>query len=699
MWTQDFNPLGNIFLSALVAAVPILFLFWALAIQKLKGYVAGICTTVIAVLIAVFVYKMPATVAIASTVHGALYGIFPICWIVITAVFLYNVTVKTGQFEVIKDSISSITEDRRLQALLIAFSFGAFLEGAAGFGTPVAISAGMLVGLGFTPLYAAGLCLLANTAPVAFGGIGIPIIVAGGVTGIDAMSISQMVGRQLPFLSVLVPFYLIGLMSGWKGIKEVWPAALVSGGAFAVGQWFSSNYLSPMLPDIISSLLSIICLVVFLKLWKPKNIFRFKDEPASTHVAGKLSFGKVLKAWSPFIVLTVLVGDWGMKPVKALLESNPIVKIPWEFPGVHNAIVNPATQKPIASVFTFNWLSAAGTAILIAAIVSIVITRMRPGDAVALFGKTLKTLIFPVVTIAAVLGFAYIGNASGLTTTLGLALAATGALFPLFAPLLGWIGVFITGSDTSANAVFGKLQQVSANKLIEAGSSSVQNLSVLTVASNSSGGVVGKMISPQSIAVATASTGMVGKESDMFRFTVKHSLILLAAICVMTYLQATVFSFMIPPLPEGAPRPVLAAEATVAKEKAAAAEAAKAKAAEDKAAAEKGFVDQAVAAAKAKAEADAKAAKAKPADVEKAVAAAAAQGEADAKAQLAKKAADEKAAAEEAKKKADEAKAAKAAADRAEQLSLGRMILIVTAIVVALLALSVIGVRTEPTKA
>lgn len=539
-WTQNFNPLGNIFLSAAVAATPIVVLLVSLAFLRLKGWKAGLLTVATALLVAVAVYGMPLPLALASTVQGAFYGLFPICWIVITAVFLYNITVHTGQFAIIKDSIASITEDRRLQGLLIGFSFGAFLEGSAGFGTPVAISAGMLVGLGFEPLYAAGLCLIANTAPVAFGAIGIPIIVAGQVTGIDDFAISAMVGRQLPFLSLLVPFYLVLIMSGWKGVKEVWPAALVSGGAFALGQFLSANYLGPMLPDIISSLLSIVCLVAFLKVWKPKTIFRFQGEAAPTYQPGSLGFTTVLRAWSPFILLTVLVADWGMKPVKALLDK-ATYKI--HVPIVDKAILNPDTHKAIDAIYKVDWLAAAGTAIFLACVLSAIVTRLKLADAVALFSKTLRSLVFPIITISSVLGFAYIGNSSGITTTLGKALASTGALFPLFSPLLGWLGVFITGSDTSANAIFGKLQQVSAVQLAGDPTTSLQ---VLTVAANSSGGVTGKMLSPQSIAVACAATGMVGRESEMLRFTFKHSLLMVTMICLLTYLQATVLRFMVP---------------------------------------------------------------------------------------------------------------------------------------------------------
>lgn len=536
MWQQSFDPLRNIWLSALVAALPVAYLFWALAIRKMKGYLAGLTTTALAVVLAILVYGMPARLALAGTLQGAFYGLFPIGWIVLTAVFLYNITVKTGQFEVIKDSIASITADRRIQALLIGFSFGAFLEGCAGFGAPVAITAAMLVGLGFDPLVAAGLCLIANTAPVAFGSIGTPVIVAGQVSGIDDFTIAQMVGRQLPLLSLIVPFWLIMIMSGWKGVKEVWPAALVSGGSFALAQWWSSNTLGAMLPDIISSLTSIVCLMVFLRFWQPKNIFRFAGEAAARQPDGASPGArKIIKAWSPFIILTVMIGNWGLKPVKALLET---VTHKFEFPLIHNSVLDPEKGTAIASLFTLNWLSAAGTAVLITALITIAINRLKPAEVAALARQTLKTLTYPLITIAAVLGYAYIGNFSGMTHTMGLALAQTGHVFPLFSPVLGWLGVFITGSDTSANAVFGKLQTVSAAKI---GVSQV-----LTIAANSSGGVTGKMISPQSIAVACAAAGMVGKESKLFRFTVVHSLIFLIFLCVLTYLQATVLSAMVP---------------------------------------------------------------------------------------------------------------------------------------------------------
>jgi lactate permease len=540
-WTQVYDPMNNLALSSLFAAIPIIVIFYLLAIRRTPGQIAGALAAASAVLVAIFVYKMPAGIAITATAMGALYGVFPIFWIVLTAIFIYNMTVETGQFEIVKDSIATITDDRRLQALLIAFGFGAFLEGAAGFGTPVAISAGMLVGLGFNPLYAAGLCLIANTAPVAFGGIGIPIIVAGQVTGLDTMKISAMVGRQLPFLSIIIPIWLVVLMSGWKAAKEVLPACLVAGISFAGVQWFSSNYIGPELPDILSSLACIISLTIFLKYWKPKSIWRFANEPAPTLVANRaaLTFGKVMKAWSPFIILTVMVILWGLKPVVAALDT---VTLKFLVPGLDKVVmqVAPIAKVPtaMAALYKLNWLSAAGTALFIAAIITAVVLGVGPGRFISIFTKTLKQLTKPLITIPCVLGLAYIMNYSGMSSTLGLFLAGTGSFFPFFSPFLGWLGVFLTGSDTSANALFGNLQAVTGTQ--------VGVDPILTVAANSSGGVCGKMISPQSIAVATAATGLVGKEGDLFGFTVKHSLVLAVIVGIMTYVQAYWLQWMIP---------------------------------------------------------------------------------------------------------------------------------------------------------
>jgi lactate permease len=535
-WKQVIDPFNNIALSALIAVVPILFIFWALIIKKMKGYKASLIATAIAILIAIFVYGMPVKLALLSTANGALYGLFPICWIVITAVFLFNITVASGQFEIIKHFMASITSDRRLQALLIAFSFGSFLEGTAGFGAPVAITAAMLVGLGFNPLYAAGICLIANTAPVAFGAIGIPITVASQVTSIPEMAISQMVGRTLPILSIMLPFYLVILMSGFKRTTEVLPAILVSGISFAFLQWFSSNFLGPALPDVIAGIGSIVSLVIFLKFWKPKSIWRFENEPAPTiNVEEKYTTGQIIRAWSPFILLTVMIIAWGMQPIKDLFNS--VGQVQFEFPGLHNVIID-KNGKLIPHIYKFNYLSAAGTAILLSAIIAIPLIGLKFKEAGKIFIDTLKQLRFPILTIASVLAFAYIVNDSGITITIAQALASTGFLFPFFAPVLGWLGVFITGSDTSANALFGKLQAATAT--------SIGVDPVVTVGANVSGGVVGKMISPQSIAVAAAAGHLVGKESELFRFTVKHSFIMLLFICFIVLGQAYLYSSVIP---------------------------------------------------------------------------------------------------------------------------------------------------------
>jgi lactate permease len=535
-WSQPLDPLNSLPLSALVAVIPILFIFWALIIKKMKGYKASIQATALAVVIAIAVYRMPVKLALLSTVHGILYGLFPICWIVITVIYLFNITVKSGQFEIIKHSMASITPDRRLQMLLIAFSFGAFLEGTAGFGAPVAITAAMLVGLGFDGFYAAGICLIANTAPVAYGAIGIPITVASHVSGIPEMAISQLVGRTLPILSVMLPFYLVILMAGFKKSIEVLPAILVSGVSFAFLQWFCSNYLGPSLPDIIAGIGSIVSLTVFLRYWKPKKIWHFRNESSSTVITEvSYSGGQIIRAWSPFLLLTIMIIAWGIQPIKHALNAIGLVQ--FTIPGLHHAVSDNAGHL-LPHVFTFNYLSAAGTAILISALISIPLIGMKFKDGLKLFFTTLQQLKFPIITIAAVLGFAYIVNDSGITITIAQALASTGFLYPLFAPLLGWLGVFITGSDTSSNALFGQLQYATAT--------SIGVNPVVTVAANSSGGVVGKMISPQSIAIGTAAVGLIGNEARLFRFTAKHSLIMLSLICLLTFLQAYWIKWIVP---------------------------------------------------------------------------------------------------------------------------------------------------------
>lgn len=536
-WTQLTNPFNNIALSALAAAIPILFIFWALIIKKMKGYQACLLTTSLAVLVAIITYRMPVGLALLSTADGALYGLFTISWIIIGAIFLYNITVISGQFEIIKNFMASITNDRRLQALLIAFSFGSFLEGASGFGTPVAITAAMLVGLGFNPLYAAGICLIANTAPVAFGAIGTPITVAAQVSGIPEMAISQMVGRTLPFLSVLVPFYLVFIMAGFKRTMEVMPAILVSGVSFAVAQFITSNYLNPMLPDVISGLVSITCLMLLLRYWKPKNVWRFKEEPVQT-IDTRLRYtnGQVLRAWSPFLIMTIIILAWGLQPIKDSL--NGLGQVKFYLPGLHDAIQTPNGKPLVIKPFTFNYLSNAGTSLLLAGLISLPLIGLSFKGAVKAYLLTLNKLKFPIVTIASVVGFAFIVNNSGMSTTMAMALAGTGALFPFFSPILGWLGVFLTGSDTSSNALFCQLQHASA--------SSLGVDPVITVAANASGGVTAKMISPQSIAVGSAAVGLVGQESSLFRFTVKHSFIMLFVICCFTLLQAYVIKWMVP---------------------------------------------------------------------------------------------------------------------------------------------------------
>lgn len=535
-WTQLIDPLNNLTLSALVAAVPVFFIFWAL-IKKMKGYLASLLTVILAIALAILVYGMPTKLALLSALHGALYGLFPICWIIIGAVFLFNLTVKSGQFEIIKNFMASITPDRRLQALLIAFSFGAFLEGAAGFGAPVAISAAMLVGLGFNPLYAAGICLIANTAPVAFGSVGTPIIIASRVSDIPEMAISQMVGRTLPILSVVVPFYLVVLMSGIKRTMEVIPAIIVSGVSFAFFQWLAANYFGPMLPDVLAGIASIFCLMVLLKYWKPKSTWRFSEEPQQTiETALKHKASEVFRAWSPFIIMTIFIIAWGLQPVKAALNSIGFMIL--DMPGLYEAILKSDGSQLVIKPFEFNYLSAPGTALLFTAIISIPLLGVSYRQGVELYWVTLKQLRFPIITIASVVGFAFVANYSGMSITMAVALASTGVLFPFFSPILGWLGVFLTGSDTSSNALFCKLQSTSAE--------TIGVDPVVTVSANASGGVTGKMISPQSIAIGAAAVGLVGKESDLFRFTVKHSFIMLLVICILTSLQAYVMTWIIP---------------------------------------------------------------------------------------------------------------------------------------------------------
>jgi len=552
-WTMVTDPCESCGLSALAASIPILLLFWGLAWRRMKGHWAASIALAAAVATAILAFGMPAGLALRATLSGMLFGLWPIGWIVIAGLFVYNLSVRTGQFEVIKNSLASITDDRRIQALLIAFSFGAFIEGCAGFGTPVAITAAMLMGLGFPPLQAAGLCLLANTAPVAFGSIGIPILVGAQTSGLDPMALGQMVGRTLPAVSLVIPFYMVTVMSGWKGSLQVWPAAAVAGVSFALAQAVTSNYFGPMLPDIVSSIVSIVCLTAFLRVWRPGKSWVFSHEAAASGRARlRYTGGQVLRAWAPFIILSILVAAWGVKSIKEVLDGYTSIK--FLVPGLHEQILRDG--KPMPAIFNLNLLSSSGTAVFLAGLVSVPVMGASLGTALRVFGRTIATIRWPLVTISAILGFAYIMNFSGMAIALGNAFALTGVLFPFFAAFLGWLGVFMTGSDTSSNALFGKLQEVTALQI------GVDPL--VTVSANSTGGVCGKMISPQSLAVATASVGLAGHESDIFRFTIKHSLILTTVIGTIVYLQAHVFTWMIPAGGHAAPAASAAAAAGAA---------------------------------------------------------------------------------------------------------------------------------------
>ena len=549
-WEQLYDPAGNLWLSSLIALLPIAFFFVALAVLRMKGWLAGTITVAIVLAVALLFYRMPVAQALGAAGFGFLYGLWPIAWIIIGAVFLYKIAVKTGQFAIIRASILSVTEDQRLQMLMVGFAFGAFLEGAAGFGAPVAITAALLVGLGFKPLYAAGLCLIVNTAPVAFGAMGIPIIVAGQVTGLDAFEIGQMAGRQLPFLTIIVLFWIMAIMDGWRGIKETWPAVLIAGGSFAIAQYLTSNFIGPELPDITASLASLVCLTLFLRRWQPKRIFRFETDAsaeaaAQASTAPRYSAAQITKAWSPFLILTAMVTLWSIKPFKALFAAGGplehwVVKLP--VPGLDQLVqkMPPIVNAPTAyeAVYKFDAFSATGTAIMLAAVIAIIYLRMPVRAAVRTFGETVNELKMPIYSIGMVLAFAFIANYSGLSATLALALAHTGKAFTFFSPFLGWLGVFLTGSDTSSNALFSALQATTAQQI---GVSEV-----LLVAANTTGGVTGKMISPQSIAIACAAVGLAGKESDLFRFTVKHSLIFTVMVGLITTAQAYWLTWMIP---------------------------------------------------------------------------------------------------------------------------------------------------------
>jgi lactate permease len=559
MWQHDYQPVASsLGLSALVAAIPILVLFFMLGVLRKPTWMAAMSALGSALLVAFTAYGMPVQLALSSAVLGAAFGIFPISWIVFSSILLYRLAVDTGKFEIIKDSVGGLTNDRRLQAMFIAFSFGAFIEGAAGFGAPVAVSGAMLAGLGFSPFYAAGICLLANTAPVAFGSIGIPITTLANVTGLPVMPLSAMVGRLCAMLSLFIPGYLVVVMAGPRRALEVLPAIVACGVSFAGMQFYVSNYWGPELTDIMSSLTCIAVMVLVLKVWKPKNILRLEGDKPIAVAPKQHSGAEIFAAWLPYILLVAFVLVWGEPHVKlainrwtdsllpAFLPQSATVLNGLEIPGLHNAIVRipPVTARPAPypAVYELNWLSSAGTSCFLASIATALLLRVKPRMFVNAYKATFKQLALPMVTIACMLALAYLMNYSGMTSTLGLALATTGVAFPFFSAVLGWLGVFLTGSDTSANALFGNLQVVTAN--------AVGLNPVLTASVNSAAGVVGKMIALPSIAVAVAATGLTSAdESRLFRFTIKHSILLMVTMGIISMLYAYVFPNLVPVVP------------------------------------------------------------------------------------------------------------------------------------------------------
>jgi lactate permease len=577
-WIQIYDPLANPWLSTLVAAFPIVLLLAALAWFEWRAHIAAFAALVAALGVAIVVFGMPPAAALATAGYGAAYGFLPIGWIILNAVFLYQITVATGQFEIVKESVGRLSSDRRIQALLVAFSFGAFIEGAAGFGTPVAICAALLMGLGFTPLYAAGLSLIANTAPVAFGAIGTPILTLGAVTGIPAMTLGMMAGRQLPFVSLIVPAWLVVTMSGWQGLRSVWPAVVVCGGSFALVQFAWSNYVGPELVDIVGGLASIAALTLFCRVWRPRDTWDFpgaasRDRtPPEARRPADLPTNLVVRAWMPWLFLSVAVTVWGLAPSKALLNGgpvglasyragervapSPVLSPTWNVPWLHRLVFREYPVEPVAvdraridetayrssraeaAVFTLNWASATGTAILLSSLATALYLRVPLGQLVGVAISTLKRMRTALATIMLMLALGFVTRYGGTDATLGLAFTKTGALYPFFATFLGWLGVALTGSDTSSNVLFGSLQKITAQQL--------GFDPVLIVTANSTGGVMGKMVDAQSIVVSTASTGQVGQEGRILRFVFWHSIALASIMAIIVMLQAYVFTWMIP---------------------------------------------------------------------------------------------------------------------------------------------------------
>jgi lactate permease len=548
MWNQIYNPLGNAVLSTIAAALPVITLLVLIASGKVKAHLAAIIALIVANIVTIAVYHMPAGMSVSASLLGVVAGFFPIGWIVLNVIFLYQVTVSTGRFELLKRAVGGVTEDRRLQLLLIAFSFGAFFEGASGFGTPVAITGSILLGLGFSPLAASGLSLIANTAPVAYGALGTPIQGLASVTGLDPYILGAMVGRQLPVFSLIVPFWVVWAFAGWKGMKDVWPAILVTGVSFAVPQFVISNYINPWIVDIGASLISMGCLILFLKVWQPKVLWlspalRGNDESAATMTTPKpmdktpLTQSEMWSALLPWIIVCVLMLIWGNGAFKTW--ANSIFVWNYAVPDLHNMIaaMPPVTAKPTpqGAVFGFTYLSFTGTGMLIAAIISGLLMGVGPGRLIGEYARTIKLCAISLITISAMLAIGTLTRLSGVDATLGLAFAATGVLYPFFGTLLGWLGVALTGSDTASNILFGNLQKITSEQL---------GLSpILMAAANSSGGVMGKMIDAQSIVVASTATNWYGHEGSILRYVFLHSIVLACLVGVLVTLQAYVYPF------------------------------------------------------------------------------------------------------------------------------------------------------------
>jgi lactate permease len=541
-WPQIYDPLNKPAFSTLVAALPVVVLLGALGVVKFRAHYSALLGLATALFVSVLVYRMPASMAASTAVYGAAYGLFPIGWIILNVIFLYQLTKEKGLFDILRESITNLTQDRRLQLLLVAFSFGAFFEGAAGFGTPVAVTGAILIGLGFSPLEASALSLIANTAPVAYGALGAPIIGLQGVTGLDLRDLSAMIGRQLPFFSLIVPFWLIWAFVGFRATLEIWPAVLVAGLFFAIPQFLISNFHGPWLVDVVSAIISMGAVALLLKSWRPKRIWRFAGEVEpreSTEAIPLHSSSEVRRAWTPWIILSVIVFLWGLPQVKAFLDSYTIIKI--NVPGLHNLIqrMPPVVAKPTAegAVFNFNWLTATGSGILIASIIAGIVMGYSLSGLVRAYWNTLKLVRFSLLTIAAMMAIGFVTRYAGLDATMGLAFAQTGFLYPFFGTLLGWVGVALTGSDTSSNVLFGSLQKITATQL---------GLSpTLMAAANSSGGVMGKMIDAQSIVVASTATRWYGHEGDILRYVFFHSLALASLVGILVLLQAYALQFMV----------------------------------------------------------------------------------------------------------------------------------------------------------